>query len=313
LLGVTEAGVPLAWRNPYRIWTLGPRYRLREGGIVFDPILPRGGHLVTPTFRTLTEFVKLADPATTDEDILEYARRWGMLGLCPHGLPRTHDARRVPYSLGLGLWLADDYTCGSGIDSPERVSWWRFWAGQAWALVAVMANLRAERSANEDGWEVLLTPGPWITTKIASEVSDVVLEDRADLGARVTDNVAAQRDHCAAVLEAWLRMARVQPQVRWWIDGPRLEVRNSGLFDSLGLLLTFLGGDRHGIAFCHACRAPLIPTKRLGRRDRAHYCQSCRDEGRPRRDASRAYYRRKAADPTFLESEAARQRRRRDV
>lgn len=309
-LGSTEQGVPLSWRNPAPIRTFGSRYQLRDHAIVFEISGPHDSHRVTPTFAMLSKFVELADANLSNDRVLEFARRWGMLGLCHHGLPRNHDQHRVPYSLGLGLSLDDDYPCRSGVFEPEPISAWRFWASQAAALMRVMSALRADDLGRHEDWEVLWMPGPWVPEGVASEVTDVVQDIRDDLESRVLRAAGAERDLCAGALETWLRLGRVEPRVSFG-SVPRLELRNSGVFDSLGLLLIFLGGDVTGFAFCHSCRTPLIPVKRLGPRDRAHYCQACREEGRPARDAKRAYYRRRAVDPAFRVAEAARKRRRR--
>src|SRR5687768_2019394 len=43
----------------------------------------------TPGRELLTPFVRLFEG--TDAEILAYAGRWGVLGICPHGLPSSHN------------------------------------------------------------------------------------------------------------------------------------------------------------------------------------------------------------------------------
>jgi hypothetical protein len=307
-LGQRESGTPLSWRSPARIWTFGSRYDVRDEEIVWVMDRPHDGHFVTPDFGLLRAFVGLADPDASAQDVLAFARAWGMLGLCPHGLPRTHDPNSIPYSVGFPLSITADWSCESGVKSREQVDWWRYWAGQAAALASLIAAVRSDQLGPPAHWETLWSPGPWARGGLWDESADAVAEIRDDLQAGAIDHVPGQRDEIAGALDAWLRLAQVRVKVNWWSEQLRIEIRNRGLFDSIGLLLVFLAGDLEGFALCHACQTPFVPRRRLGPRDRARYCADCRAEHRPQREASRAAYRRKAADPVFRAKEAARRR-----
>lgn len=63
-----------------------------------------------PRFRTprqgmLEGFLKLA--AASDDQILEFARRWGPLGICEHGLPHTHWPLNT-WDAYAARWVAED-------------------------------------------------------------------------------------------------------------------------------------------------------------------------------------------------------------
>jgi hypothetical protein len=307
-LGQRESGLPLSWRNPARIWTFGSRYDLDNGQIVWNKERLRGGHWVTPDFRMLRAFIRLGSPAASAEDFLAFARAWGTLGLCPHGLPRTHDPSVVPYGVGFPLWIRGDWSCtAGGSTSPEQIEWWRYWARQATALASLVAAVRSERLGQQSDWETLWAHGPWAIGGPWDNDADVIAEIRSDLPGGI-EHIALQRESIAGALEAWLRLAAIQVTVNWRSESLKVEVRNRSLFDSIGLLLVFLAGDLEGFVFCHACHTPFVPRRRLGPRDRALYCADCRAEHRPQRDASRRAHRRRAADPAYLAQEAARRR-----
>lgn len=308
-LAVRESGVPLAWRSPRRIWTPGSAVELNDGSIVWGRTKPSDRGFIEPEFRLLDEFVRLADPAASDEQILSFARSWGLLGLCSHGLPRTHDPNSIPYSLSFGLWLTGNWWCQSGLSSPEPVACWRYWARQAAALATLIAAVRAETLGAPRDWEVLWSPGPWVSGEPWDQSIAAIDGGYRYLRQRVFGQLGSQREHLAGALQTWLRLGGVQIEVSWaFSERPRVDVRNRGLFDTIGLLLVFVAGELEGFTFCHACRAPIAPRRRLGPRDRWRYCAACRTEKRPQQEASRAYHRRTAADPAFRAAEAARKR-----
>jgi len=307
-LGDTESGSPLEWRTPQRIWTFGKRLVLEDGAIVLRVDLPHDGHRALPDFELLSEFVRLADESVAETRVLAFARRWGLLGLCPHGLPRTHDRNRIPYSIGFGLWLIGDWTCSSGVETPEPIEGWRYWARQARALVALIASLRMDDVGAIEHWETLWSPGSWVHGDLWARATDVIEEIRLDLHDRVIDEIGVQRDQLAKSVETWLRLASVELKVNWFGDRPQPVLTNATLFDTIGMLILFLGGDLSGFALCSGCHAPFIPGRRLGPRDRARYCVACRGEHRPQREASKAAYRRNAMDPAYRAKEAARRR-----
>jgi hypothetical protein len=307
-LGTTESGSPLGWRTPQRIWTFGRRLILEDEAIVWRRDLPHDGHRVLPDFTLLVEFVRLAEESIDDEQFLVFARRWGLLGLCSHGLPRTHDQNTIPYSVSFGLWLNGDWNCSSGVESPEPVEWWRYWARQARALVALIASVRMGEAGAIEHWETVWSPGPWVRDELREKTRDVIEEVRLGLHIRVIDEIGVQRDELAHSIETWLRLASVGLKVHWWSEGPRPVLTNVALFDTIGMLILFLGGDSSGFAVCSGCHAPFMPQRRLGPRDRARYCADCRRDHRPQREASRSAYRRNTADPVFRAKEAARRR-----
>lgn len=99
-----------------------------------------------PCFETLRDFVELAD--ASDAAILNFAKRWGILGFCKHWLPLTHEARtasRLRYQ-----WCEPERDRQTRIEGGgwDRLSLWREYASEARAIlefaIAALEGRRVE-------------------------------------------------------------------------------------------------------------------------------------------------------------------------
>lgn len=312
LMEDTETGVPRAWRMAGFFFSPGRALEIHDGSIVWRLGTEDSGLFVDPKPEMLIEFVGLARPNVTDGRILEYAQTWGMLELCPEGLPRTHDVNLIPSSLGLGASLHVRSHCQrGGMGEPERLEWWRYWAAQAAALAQIIASLRSSRLAASQDWETLRRPGPWAVGEDWERTLRLVGEPLDQMFVSASRSQMQQRRLVGRTLDAWLLLADVRPKISWTSVRPVIEFRPAGLFGTLGLQLVFAAAEIDGFELCYGCHAPIVPRRRLGPRDLHIYCQHCREEGRPSREANEARYRRRSADPEFRQREAQRQRARR--
>jgi hypothetical protein len=311
LVDATETGVPRAWRQAGGYFEPGTNLEIRDGSICFNPDLGGKGSYVVFKPESLEEFIALASPSTPDTQILNYAQKWGLLELCPEGLPRTHDPDFVPASLSHALRLNQTSRCQSGgMCDPERLEWWRYWAAQATALAAIMAALRRGDLANPLHWAVLDAPGPWAVGP-AWERALLSMSSQLDYLHGI-DNISKQRHRAVDALQQWVELADLRPKLEWG-SGHRVKIdlRPASLFGALGLQLVFLCADIDGLAHCAGCHTLLVPGRRPSFRERRVYCEHCRAEGAAKRNASLALYSRRSADPAFRQQEAERQRRRR--
>ena len=81
--------------------------------------------------------------------IRNYARRWGVLEICKHGLPASHNPFRPD---------RDDYCSpmsGAGGCLPSPVSTWRLLSARFRALVRIDAKLRAGELGMPEDWRLL--------------------------------------------------------------------------------------------------------------------------------------------------------------
>jgi hypothetical protein len=225
-----------------------------------------------------------------DEKIAAFVRRWGILGICEHGLPRTHHLARIaPRSLEDGpagcLPLGFDFGKG-GCLGREPIADWRTWAQAANDIVALATAAHHNLRGNQAAWD-RLTEGR---------------EPQGPSGRRLRQIVAKG-------VQWWLELGGVRPQFSWIADvGVQITLGSRGTWDPLPQRPTRLYGHQHGatlfgalaaqlmvrvadvegLAICSACGMPYLPTRRPAP-NRRNYCSSCRAAGVPLRDALRAH------------------------
>ncbi len=253
---------------------------------------------VLATAEVLNTFLQLG--SATPEAILDFARSWGLLRLCKHGLPATHShspygsvyfgedsayvLERYPYCRPLGTSALDDN------QGYEPISDWRQISRMAKALIDIVAKLNQDELGREDDWNVLY--------------------ERSTMN-RIGQNIVQQRLDCVSVVNTWLRVADLKPQLVYdwnpfdheWksmkvADTPRLRegthirfetdhFRGSSLFAHLACqLMTIALG--HGVAVCSACGKMYGPRKRKPKHGQNNYCGKCGVKA-ARRDASSRY------------------------
>jgi hypothetical protein len=235
-----------------------------------------GGTRVEPGRGLLERFIELSD--SSGEAILQYARRWGVLCLCSHGLPMTHnpgDLSSPPFSalargaaaLGQGCRpvraLHEGPDGRSSAMSREPLETWRDFAELARLTLDAALRLADSQSVNAAIWHSLLG---------------------------MSEGAAGDADLLAFVLRAWLKITDVRVGFEWG-EPPQPTFVASSLLGAIALELAF--SVRGGAAVrCASCGTPFFPARRppAGRRS---YCPTCRQKGAPGRDAAREYWHRK--------------------
>jgi hypothetical protein len=230
---------------------------------------------VRPGIGLFADFLELQDQS--DQRILEYARKWGVLGICSHGIPYSHgvypssmlqprpaglEPCRLTAVLGRKHWYSDP------------IPSWRSLSKQLAAMQRLGAELNLDRPGDEGLWKSLpLVRGkPW-------------------------RSLSAGREFLALELNILLEIGQVRPVVDWdsgkesWqLSFNAVSVCN--LFGYLALsLVTSISGRE--IAFCSSCQKLYTPSKRPNS-NRRSYCDKCGKRA-AQRDASRAYRTRRRA------------------
>lgn len=227
----------------------------------------------------LERFVSLADAAAGQ--IAAFAGRWGILGICEHGLPRTHNLQPlnpssecVPLERDIG-----DADGDVGFHGREPIASWRQWAQAAKDVLSVAATAHHWTSIDLAAWG-RLTNQPY-TLKATSRV-------------------------VAKEVQRLLVLAGVRPQFTWTSAGIILTYGARSTWDNIPAKPRLLDGHHHGytlfpaivmqlvtsvsqvdgLAICSACRREFIPSRRPAANKRS-YCKQCRDDGAPIRDAQR--------------------------
>jgi hypothetical protein len=232
------------------------------------PARPRRGMLL--------RFCKLAD--AEDARILAFARLWGPLYLCKHGLPFTHDPPLVPFSWSKTLSdPAPSRECRplgwGGWSGWEPLDGWRRLARAVSAVLRIGAALAQARPAGAEEWKTA-----WSFSRDPNKAPHTrVADQRRDLG---------------SLSDSWLMMGRVRPSMGCAREGYEIRVAGLGLFGTIAIQVMFYVAQARGWAVCTRCNRVFPPDRQpsLGRRT---YCSRCRDRNAPVRDAERAYRDRK--------------------
>lgn len=231
------------------------------------------GKMVTPKPETLNQFLRLAD--ASGEEILRYARRWGVLNLCREDkLPSSHNPTCVP----------SESTNGS---LSEPISEWRRIARMMQSIMNIASKLDDEKVASENDWGVLRNEGWLGNTQLLRDF------DRSDK--KYLDALKSQRRQISYVINKWVTISALQPTVTWDDKLIRLSFTGSPKGKLCGALVSqlLLTSGQSGLMSCSECRSWYKRTGKLPKRGQSNYCPVCKKKGIPMRNASRAYRARK--------------------
>lgn len=205
----------------------------------------------------LDEFLHLCD--ARDEAILKYARTWGVLELCRHNLPCCHEVS-FGDRLRLPAPLSGKPQAGrtGPADDPrqclplgrEPLATWRFFSGQAKALLTIAADLHRIKLGEREDWTKLLRDG---VTPVQTP--------------------AAQRLCVRDVIEDWLKLGRIKPAIDDLTGG--LSWTGADLFGELAVQIALAAKSRDGQAFCIVCGEAYEPKRRVIRRG-FNYCPAAK-------------------------------------
>jgi hypothetical protein len=215
----------------------------------------------------LEHFVRLADAPA--ERIKAYARRWGVLNICEHGLPASHNPPPVPLPpKALLSWCRPLGWPANELWEPLEV--WRRYSRQMRAFLNIAARLHEGDLGRLEDWRVLYYqvedgPVPWWK--------------------RVT---AADRRVVTLQLKEWLAIGRVELEPSWDEEPLALRLGVAGLFGALAVQLALAISRTDGLAVCSGCGISYIPSRRP-KANRRRYCPECRRRKVPGRDAATGY------------------------
>ncbi len=239
----------------------------------------------------LERFVRLH--GQPDDVVLSFARGWGPLQICSHGLPAAHQG---------GVTQLPDYTPGKCVPEwrrdgtrvvySEPIAAWHSYSREALAMLNVAASLRGGvvKASKVD----FASLGCWLDVVRAEmgRTDEIGTPDLFDRAARLPSRMRLAIEG----LNRWIYLGGVRPSVEWLTKGsPSIQFFTPGLFGALALQLMLAVSGSDGWAMCSGCGRPFSPSKvPAGRRRR--YCEDCRKAGVDRRHASRDYRARRRAE-----------------
>ncbi|MEX2375396.1 MAG: hypothetical protein WD942_07385 [Dehalococcoidia bacterium] len=283
---------------------------------------PQPGHPERPRRASsdgmLDAFVRLRTPA----DVLKFGRRYGVLGLCEHLKPATHNmAARSHIDAMLADWYwvslsggaplmdevsPDSYCRPVMLDGTpfhfEPVRTYLQLAEQARSLLDVAQAAQEGTEPRLDQFVMLgfrepseedLRNAVEASALVARRTGAVRGPRLAGRGAPKTVLGATARFTVAWKLREWASWAWISPTLAWKNDEPLrfgIEVNTWG---SIVMQLMIAISSQHGLEVCSGCALPYMRVRRA-QRGRRNYCGDCVATGVPQRDAARDYRARKA-------------------
>lgn len=240
----------------------------------------------------LQQFLKLADAKPLK--IEAFARKWGILGICQHALPRTHNVWRASARDSIPL-DGDGAPCEPlgmvadmrGYAGTEPIEAWQTWSQCARDTLALADAAHSDRKVSPEVWRRLFGTTPL---------------DRQD--------ARSLKKGTASAVQHWLEFGNVRPQFSWGASPIQIVYSGRDTWEPLPAAVPLRMGGRHGttlfpelavrmmmtvtridaLAVCSSCNNPFIPPGRRPAAGRRRYCETCRKDGAPLRDAKRDSY-----------------------
>jgi hypothetical protein len=223
----------------------------------------------------LMEFTRLADPKSGDKAILAFARKWGVLEICRHGLPCSHHHLQeyfMPHD-----WCGPlRYTDGERryYESTLR---WKYFAEQARALLSVAVLLRQGKPGRKEDWKVIFKRKPEEVWHPKFHGEDYDIDKRLLI----------------YLVNRWLALGNVRPILK--SDGEREFITfDTNLFGVLATQLMMVVCRTSGLGICSGCGMLYTPRRRQPKFGQRNYCQECGKKA-AWRDAKAAERRRERA------------------
>jgi len=243
------------------------------------------------------------------EQVLRFARKWGILGLCPENLPVGHDGGplrlpsppRLRHSMteepaaGARVASPREHVCGvvrfvppppehvsggvspapahpaQGYDFSEPVVAWLHYAGILRLILRIAATIQLDTAKARDD---------------ERHAWGALLGDKAPPRGQ---SLEERQRLLAELVRECLRLGNVRARFELSPAGdtPVLSL-GENLFGILAVQLALLVGRVDGLATCAACDRPII-THLTSQSSRRTYCQHCRDRQVPGKLAVRRH------------------------
>lgn len=210
---------------------------------------------------------RFVDLATVTEEVfplraLDFARSFGLLGLCRHDEPQLHLRPN-------GMCALQQMNLRDG----QRVQWeslasWRRYSRHLSALLKVVANLQNDVLGSHDDWEAIFDAMPSYPLgdgRVAWTVR------------RSFDDLVSGKLMVADIVTSWLRFGAADSIMTWTAPAtrPRIIFFRMSVVGVLALQLAAIAQAPKGLYICASCRQPFILPEGSRRRawNRNTYCE----------------------------------------
>jgi hypothetical protein len=262
-------------------WHIPASIELDKGRLVWNPDLALG-NVQRPGPGMLTQFVALADGDA--DKTLRYAQQWGVLGICRHNVPASHN---LPLLIGKRTKgcspprAANRSMCWE----PLRV-WWNF-SRQALAILRIADHLRAGVPGSREDWKVVYQVAATyhVDWEKESDLAVVRMLDRGTDQIWPLQTIGRQRSCVVSFVNEWIGMGDVRLYVTWGELGEPGEQQGiklggdwayCGLFGALAVQLALAvgGSGTEKTAVCAACGKP-YQCKISPKEGQRNFCKAC--------------------------------------
>lgn len=249
---------PIDGPPPPYVELVGERlYYLPDPAHSKDSICPKG---------MLNAFVRIRD----GEDIVRFARRYGVLQICAHGQPVAHRRACDPLADERGRW--------------DPVPRWLAYVAQAKAILDIAGKLHREIPVKPADWKGLDELFSWVYPDGVSRE----IQENPDRNTR-----SFHQTLVILTLLTWVELADVKPLLWWFGEKPSIRLYyayRGWTFGVLTVQLMMAVGTARDVALCDGCGLPYLRLNRAPQRGRRNYCLECRGTvaARLRKRAQRA-------------------------
>jgi hypothetical protein len=252
----------------------------------------------------LRDFVRLADASDSDlpRRVSAFARQYGVLDVCVHGLPITHAATTC-FSLFPEACRRHTSTMLQEAEFEYRVAGeplraWRFFAQKALSLLEIVAMRQSGDRPTDDDWKAAVMEFEQPDPGDRAVASDLYLLPAFFTGGFPSESQEDSGFALSLLVEQWLLLGAVRPRPVLRPTESRIAIGSYSTFGALASQLLLAAGCGRGVAFCAFCGSLFEPADKAGRPRRPQagrnaYCAPCRKKNMPQRDASRRQRERK--------------------
>jgi len=257
-------------RTGVECWHIPDSVELRDDRIYWAF---REGICRQPDPGLIGEFTSLSKKGK--RGILEFARKWGVLLLCRHGLPASH-TKPLPESPEVfspcePLGWDEEERCGY-----EPLDLWYLFSTEASAILRITSSLLYNLSVDARDRDTL-----------ERAVRRLNLTKGKGLGD--PGNPLSLKSWTGQVISEWLRLGGINPCFAWNLQGASFKLTGGhSLFGAIAQQLLNAVFQSEGLVTCFECGNTFHP-RRKPQRGRRIFCTPCRHEGAPLKWASRDY------------------------
>ena len=253
-------------------------------------------NVVHPGPGLLEDFIRLGESQA--EDILNYARRWGVLLLCEHDWPAIHShISRFPYLSFTRVPQSNTvcyprgYEGGTGNLCWEPLQPWRRFSRRARAILAIANQLyKNELGSEKDWWDLMGREGPMPEKDDSGpSLDEIVKEDRGWTDEQFLSHKREdEKIKLTNSVREWLSLASLHLDFDWYEEVARFKLTTSGLFGALAMQIALAVSRRSGLGLCSHC-GKVEMVERQPRADKNFYCKECRTNQASKRQAYKRY------------------------